>query len=80
MAARRGARRASGGGSNQGVGSFVGTAGDEGTAPISLGVTWMGDSDGGNASGGLELSEGAIVSIARACVEVRKQLSGLPLV
>ena len=33
----------------------------------------MGDSDGGNASGGLELSEGAIVSIVRA--EVRKQLS-----
>ena len=52
------------------MGSFVGTAGDEGTAPISLGVTWMGDSDGGNASGGLELSEGAIVSIARA--EVRR--------
>ena len=67
-------------GSRQGMGSFIGTAGDEGTAPISLGVTWMGDSDGGNASGGLELSEGAIVSIARACVEVRKQLSGLPLV
>ena len=53
------------------MGSFVGTAGDEGTAPISLGVTWMGDSDGGNASGGLELSEGAIVSIARLCLGVR---------
>ena len=57
-------------GSRQGMGSFIGTAGDEGPAPISLGVTWMGDSDGGNASGGLELSEGAIVSIARA--EVRR--------
>ena len=31
----------------------------------------MGDSDGGNASGGLELSEGAIVSIARLCLGVR---------
>ena len=79
----------------KGVGSFVGTTGDEGAAPISpispisLGGTaiaqdgargqggaWMGGSDSGNANGGgLELSEGAIVSIVRA--EVRKQLSGL---
>jgi hypothetical protein len=74
----------------KGVGSFVGMTGDEGAtpiSPISLGGTaiarargqggaWMGGSDSGNANGGgLELSEGAIVSIVRA--EVRKQLSGL---
>ena len=35
----------------------------------------MGGSDGGNANGGFELTEGAIVSMVRA--EVRKQLSGL---
>ena len=38
----------------------------------------MGGSDGGNANGGFELTEGAIVSMVRA--EVRKQLSGLALV